>query len=84
MFGEEGWVFGAGGDPVHPDFKFLHQGTAPTVFLCANALLVVYTLSKKDYTGPVTVPVLFDVTLNTIASNESVCCLMVLRDSNSN
>ena len=32
-----------------------------------------YTYAKKDYTGQVSVPVLFDVTADTIVSNESVC-----------
>lgn len=65
VFGEEGWQFGSLPDPVHPDFKFLHQ---------------VYTHSKKDYTGRVSVPVLYDVDLGTIASNESLEIIELFND----
>ena len=54
---ENGWEFDpdTGGDPLH-GFKFLHQ---------------VYTSVVPDYTGRVTVPVLWDKKNNTIVSNES-------------
>ncbi len=57
--GVEGWKFadfrGATRDHVH-DYEFMHQ---------------VYTLAQADYTGIVTVPVLFDKKTNTIVNNES-------------
>jgi len=55
-FGAEGWAF-EHPDPIHHEFKFLHE---------------VYTHSKKDYTGRVSVPVLYDITLDKIATNESI------------
>jgi len=59
-FGAEGWTFGKHTDPHHPDFKYLHQ---------------VYTRAKKDYTGRVSVPVLYDLTLDTIVCNESLALI---------
>ena len=57
--GEEGWTFEPGAgvipDPVHGAEK-LHQ---------------IYTAAKPDYTGRVTVPVLWDRERGTIVSNES-------------
>lgn len=54
-----GWEFGdfpgATGDPIH-HADFLHQ---------------VYTAAKADYTGRVTVPILWDKQRNTIVNNES-------------
>ena len=56
---ENGWTFEPGdgvvGDPLH-GAQFLHQ---------------VYTAAQSDYTGRVTVPVLWDKKTGTIASNES-------------
>ncbi|RFF26780.1 MULTISPECIES: glutathione S-transferase family protein [unclassified Wenzhouxiangella] len=56
---ENGWTFQPGykvtPDPIH-NAEFLHQ---------------VYTAAKSDYTGRVTVPVLWDKQENTIVSNES-------------
>jgi len=56
---ENGWTFDAG-DGVVPDTingsRFLHQ---------------VYTAAKSDYSGRVTVPVLWDKKTSTIVSNES-------------
>ncbi len=56
---EHGWTFleedGATGDRLHGK-EYLHQ---------------VYTLAKPDYTGRVTVPVLWDRQENTIVNNES-------------
>lgn len=54
---ENGWEFDpeTGGDPLH-GFKFLHQ---------------IYTHAKQDYSGRVTVPVLWDKKTSTIVSNES-------------
>jgi putative glutathione S-transferase len=57
--GEEGWAFSDGPGCI-PDtvngFDFLHQ---------------VYTAAKPDYTGRVTVPVLWDKERRTIVNNES-------------
>ncbi|MBN3857544.1 glutathione S-transferase family protein [Paraburkholderia sp. Ac-20340] len=56
---ENGWTFMSGPDvtpdPIH-DARFLHQ---------------IYTAADTDYTGRVTVPVLWDRQSNTIVSNES-------------
>ncbi|WP_429911896.1 glutathione S-transferase family protein [Glycocaulis sp.] len=56
---EHGWTFEDGPgvipDPLH-GARYLHQ---------------VYTAAKKDYSGRVTVPVLWDKQTNTIVSNES-------------
>lgn len=56
---ENGWTFRDGykvtPDPIH-NAEFLHQ---------------VYTAAKPDYTGRVTVPVLWDKEQDTIVSNES-------------
>ncbi len=56
---ENGWTFAEGEgvipDPIH-NAKYMHQ---------------VYTAAKPDYTGRVTVPVLWDKKNNTIVSNES-------------
>ncbi len=56
---ENGWTFEPGykvtPDPIH-GAKYLHQ---------------VYTAAKSDYTGRVTVPLLWDKKKNTIVSNES-------------
>ena len=56
---ENGWTFKDGPgviqDPLH-NAEFMHQ---------------VYTAAKPDYSGRVTVPVLWDKTTNTIVSNES-------------
>ncbi len=59
MMAENGWTFeigdGATGDPLF-GAGFLHQ---------------IYTRAKADYTGRVTVPVLWDKETGTIVSNES-------------
>jgi Predicted glutathione S-transferase len=52
---ENGWELDDGADPVN-GARFLHQ---------------VYTLAKPDYTGRVTVPVLWDRQTATIVNNES-------------
>jgi len=48
---------------LHSGFVHLHQ---------------VYTHAKKDFSGRVTVPVLYDVTLDTIACNESMPIIELL------
>lgn len=56
---ENGWTFAPGegvtGDPIH-QAEFMHQ---------------VYTAADPDYSGRVTVPVLWDTQTQTIVSNES-------------
>jgi putative glutathione S-transferase len=54
---EHGWAFSeVSQDNPLPDIRYLHQ---------------LYTRTKPDYTGRVTVPVLWDKQRNTIVSNES-------------
>ena len=59
LMGEDGWTFaegpGATGDAIH-GASFLHQ---------------VYTAAVTDYSGKVTVPVLWDKQRSTIVNNES-------------
>ncbi len=59
FMGENGWSFEPGPgvieDPVH-DAKFLHE---------------VYTAANPDFTGRVTVPLIWDKKLGTIVNNES-------------
>ncbi len=52
---ENGWVLDAGADPVN-EARFLHE---------------IYTRAKPDYTGRVTVPVLWDKQTMAIVNNES-------------
>jgi len=63
---EDGWTFrkedGATGDHLH-DKDFLHE---------------IYTLAKPDYTGRVTVPVLWDRREQIIVSNESAEIIRML------
>ncbi|MBW3567700.1 MAG: glutathione S-transferase family protein, partial [Proteobacteria bacterium] len=65
---ENGWTFrkedGATGDRVHGK-DFLHE---------------IYTLAKPDYTGRVTVPVLWDRQENTIVNNESADIVRMLNN----
>lgn len=55
FMGPDGWVFGDGGDPLTGK-RTLHE---------------IYTLAQPDYTGRVTVPVLWDKERRTIVNNES-------------
>ena len=56
---DEGWTFNAGeGVIADPIFNVTH-------------LYDIYTAAQADYTGRVTVPILWDKTTNTIVSNES-------------
>ena len=52
---EQGWALGFGGDPIN-EKQYLHQ---------------VYTLAQPNYSGRVTVPVLWDKKSHTIVNNES-------------
>jgi putative glutathione S-transferase len=69
LMGEKGWTFdsckGAIPDTVN-NTQYLHQ---------------LYTLSKKDYSGKVTVPVLWDKKNNAIVSNESSEIIRMLNSS---
>ncbi len=59
LMAENGWTFMKGDDLVNDNiygFKFLHQ---------------IYTRAKSNYSGRVTVPVLWDIKRKTIVSNES-------------
>jgi putative glutathione S-transferase len=64
--GDDGWVFSTGPGCI-PDtvngFNYLHQ---------------VYTAAKPDYTGRVTVPILWDKTRRTIVNNESADIIRML------
>lgn len=66
---DQGWTFAKGpcadGDPIH-DFDFLHQ---------------VYARARPDYTGKVTVPVLWDKAQQTIVSNESADILRMFNSA---
>jgi glutathionyl-hydroquinone reductase len=66
VMGKDGWVFSNGPGCI-PDtengFSYLHQ---------------VYTASEPDYTGRVTVPVLFDKKTRTIVNNESAEIIRML------
>lgn len=57
--GEQGWVFGDS------------PGTIPDTVNGAKYLHEVYTRARPDYTGRVTVPVLWDKVRQTIVNNES-------------
>ena len=57
--GDEGWTFDAGDDVV------------PDTVNNKTRLHEIYTLARPDYTGRVTVPILWDKKRNTIVSNES-------------
>ncbi len=66
---EDGWTFneknGSTGDPLY-GARFLHE---------------VYTRSKSDYSGRVTVPVLWDKKTGTIVSNESAEIIRMLNSA---
>lgn len=57
--GDEGWTFYDGNDVVEDGVNHKQR------------MHEIYTLAKPDYSGRVTVPVLWDKKLNTIVSNES-------------
>ncbi|MEM1308394.1 MAG: glutathione S-transferase family protein [Cyanobacteria bacterium P01_H01_bin.153] len=59
FMGEQGWSFEAG------------EGTIPDPLMHANYLHQIYTRAKPDYTGRVTVPILWDKERQTIVNNES-------------
>lgn len=57
--GEEGWTFAPG------------EGVIADPILNATNVHEIYTAAQADYTGRVTVPILWDKQTNTIVSNES-------------
>ncbi|MBP6496856.1 MAG: glutathione S-transferase family protein [Psychrobacter sp.] len=59
FMGDKGWTFAEG------------AGVTADPIVQANYLYEVYTAVKSDYTGRVTVPILWDKKTNTIVSNES-------------
>lgn len=59
FMGDDGWTFEPG------------EGVVPDTVNGANLMHQVYTAGKADYTGRVTVPVLWDKKTRTIVSNES-------------
>jgi putative glutathione S-transferase len=64
FMGDDGWAFGA------PDGS-LTPGATRDDLHGARYLHEIYTLARRDYTGRVTVPVLWDRERRTIVSNES-------------
>lgn len=63
--GENGWEFGPDGDPLYGS-KFAHE---------------IYTRAAPDYTGRVTVPILWDKKTETIVSNESAEIIRMLNSA---
>ena len=59
FMGEHGWTFAEG------------EGVIADPLFDADYLYEIYTAAKSDYTGRVTVPILWDKKTNTIVSNES-------------
>ncbi len=59
FMGDKGWTFAEG------------EGVVADPLSDADYLYEIYTAAKSDYTGRVTVPVLWDKQTNTIVSNES-------------
>ncbi len=67
--GEQGWSFSDG------------PGCIPDTVNGCHYLHEIYTLSRPDYTGRVTVPVLFDKQTLTIVNNESSEIIRMLNDA---
>ena len=59
FMGDKGWTFAEG------------EGVIADPLFDADYLYEIYTAAKSDYTGRVTVPILWDKQTNTIVSNES-------------
>lgn len=71
FMGEHGWSFSA------PDGS-LTPGSTPDGLYGVRYLHEIYTLAKSDYSGRVTVPVLWDRKTRTIVNNESSEIIRVL------
>ena len=69
LMGEEGWTFDEG------------EGVVPDTLNGCQRLHEIYTLAKADYTGRVTVPVLWDAQRRTIVNNESADIIVMLNDA---
>lgn len=65
LMGDKGWALSDGADPVHQ----------------ASLMSEIYVLAKPDYTGRVTVPVLWDKKRQTIVSNESADIIRMLNSA---
>jgi putative glutathione S-transferase len=74
FMGSQGWAFGA------PDGSLTPGATADDVNH-ARYLHQVYTKAKPDYTGRVTVPVLWDKHTGTIVNNESAEIIRMLNSA---
>lgn len=74
FMGDQGWAFSAPGGALTPG------ATADTVN-GARYLHEVYTKARPDYTGRVTVPVLWDIKTATIVNNESAEIIRMLNSA---
>ena len=74
FMGEQGWSFSA------PDGS-LTPGATRDDLNDARYLYEIYTLSRRDYTGRVTVPVLWDRETKTIVNNESSEIMRILNEA---
>lgn len=74
FMGENGWSFTA------PDGS-LTSGSTPDSLFGARYLHQIYTRARKDYTGRVTVPVLWDKSRGTIVNNESAEIIRMLNST---
>jgi glutathionyl-hydroquinone reductase len=72
--GEQGWAFGAGDGSLTP-------GSTRDEVNGASYLHQIYTAAKPDYTGRVTVPVLWDKQSRTIVNNESAEIIRILNSA---
>lgn len=69
FMGDEGWSFEPG------------EGVVPDSVNECSRLYQIYQLAKSDYTGRVTVPVLWDKSQHTIVSNESADIIRMLNSA---
>jgi putative glutathione S-transferase len=69
LMGDEGWTFDEG------------DGVIPDSVNGKTRMYEIYQLAKSDYTGRVTVPVLWDKQQNTIVSNESADIIRMLNSA---
>ena len=74
FMGENGWAFSA------PDGS-LTAGSTPDDIMGARFLYTIYLKAKRDYTGRVTVPVLWDKRHRTIVNNESAEIIRMFNDA---
>jgi glutathionyl-hydroquinone reductase len=74
FMGENGWAFAA------PDGS-IRAGSTPDAVNGARYLHQLYTRAKPDYSGRVTVPVLWDTQTSTIVNNESAEIIRMLNSA---